>query len=289
MEYLINTRRILRCFEVASGLRINFHKSCVVRVGKEMRSGVEWAANFRCKQATLPITYLGLKLGGRPCSKKFWSDLIRFIPPKIKIFAWQLLQCRVMVNEVMLKFGLQDWWKGWSHLCPKKNSKRAWLSLFFAIVWSILEARNGRVFQSEDADPVKALDMIKFRVTWWYKHFGKGVIDPISLLLLDVACRCVYFDRIKNPKKGNWIHPESETLLFNVDGSTKGSPGFAGIGGVLRDQNGKVFCSFSLYVGWQEAVMAEILAIAKACDLCASKPQLKDRKIVISSDCLVAV
>ncbi|KAK2654440.1 hypothetical protein Ddye_014296 [Dipteronia dyeriana] len=88
---------------------------------------------------------------------------------------------------------------------------------------------------------------------------------------------------------GNWIPPESETLMFNIDGSARGSPGFAGIGGVLCDQSGKVFCSFSLSVVWQEAVAVEILAIAKACDLCASKPQLKDRKIVISSDCLVAV
>ena len=30
VDYLINVTRILRCFEVASGLRINFRKSCVV-------------------------------------------------------------------------------------------------------------------------------------------------------------------------------------------------------------------------------------------------------------------
>ncbi|KAK2654618.1 hypothetical protein Ddye_014474 [Dipteronia dyeriana] len=34
LEYLLNAKRILRCFELASGLKINFLKSCLVKVGK---------------------------------------------------------------------------------------------------------------------------------------------------------------------------------------------------------------------------------------------------------------
>ncbi|KAK3231825.1 hypothetical protein Dsin_003706 [Dipteronia sinensis] len=40
-EYLSNARRILRCFETASGLKLNFSKSCVVRVGHEGESEVD--------------------------------------------------------------------------------------------------------------------------------------------------------------------------------------------------------------------------------------------------------
>ena len=36
VEFLANAKRILRCFEMASGLKINFHKSCVVKVGKRV-------------------------------------------------------------------------------------------------------------------------------------------------------------------------------------------------------------------------------------------------------------
>ncbi|KAK3206982.1 hypothetical protein Dsin_021028 [Dipteronia sinensis] len=72
MGYVINVRRILRCFEVASGLHINFQKTCVMKVGKEK----SWATSMRCNKASLPIRYLGLTLGGHPCSKLFWSDLI---------------------------------------------------------------------------------------------------------------------------------------------------------------------------------------------------------------------
>ncbi|KAK2638139.1 hypothetical protein Ddye_025934 [Dipteronia dyeriana] len=33
MNYILHAKRILRCFELASGLKINFHKSCLVKVG----------------------------------------------------------------------------------------------------------------------------------------------------------------------------------------------------------------------------------------------------------------
>ncbi|KAK2638365.1 hypothetical protein Ddye_026160 [Dipteronia dyeriana] len=39
MEFLVNAERILRCFELASGLKINFHKSCIVRIGEKC---VKW-------------------------------------------------------------------------------------------------------------------------------------------------------------------------------------------------------------------------------------------------------
>ena len=78
-DNLVNARRILRCFEVASGLRINFSKSCVVQVGKTGQRDIDWAALFKCAKGFLPITYLGLPLGGRPSSRLFWKDLVQRI------------------------------------------------------------------------------------------------------------------------------------------------------------------------------------------------------------------
>ncbi|KAK3231055.1 hypothetical protein Dsin_002936 [Dipteronia sinensis] len=76
LDYLRNSKRILRCFELASGLKINFHNSCVVRLGKKVEVGHNWAAIFRWKNTTFPISYLGLTLGARPCSKSFWLTLV---------------------------------------------------------------------------------------------------------------------------------------------------------------------------------------------------------------------
>lgn len=74
-----NVRRILWCFEVVSGLKINVSKSCMVHIGKGKNCERNWAAVIKCTKGTLPITYLGLPLGGRLFSKSFWNNVIRMI------------------------------------------------------------------------------------------------------------------------------------------------------------------------------------------------------------------
>ena len=78
-------------------------------------------------------------------------------------------------------------------------------------------------------------------------------------------------------------------LKLNVDGSAKGNPGHAGIGGVLRDSKGKVLGSFSRYIGVNDANSAESMAIHQACVLCADSPSLIGKQILICSDSKVAV
>jgi hypothetical protein len=69
---VLNAKMVLRCFELAFGLKINFHKSCIVQVGvpSSIKSS-RWAKTFRYKNATLPISYLGFVLGGMPGAKDF--------------------------------------------------------------------------------------------------------------------------------------------------------------------------------------------------------------------------
>ncbi|KAK3219226.1 hypothetical protein Dsin_013196 [Dipteronia sinensis] len=69
----------------------------------------------------------------------------------------------------------------------------------------------------------------------------------------------------------------------------KGKPGSAGIGGVLRNSNGKTICLFSLSVDIQDSNATEILAILKACELCTSNHTLANCNIQIASDSMVAV
>ena len=75
-----------------------------------------------------------------------------------------------------------------------------------------------------------------------------------------------------------------EALKFNVDGSSRGVSGTVGIGGVLRNSKGKVLCLFSAYVGFQDAISTEVLAIQKACSLCASSASLFGKETAIVSD-----
>ncbi|KAK3199073.1 hypothetical protein Dsin_022488 [Dipteronia sinensis] len=83
VESLISVKRILRCFELVSGLKINFHKSNVVRVCKKSSMERPWVPILRCKASNLPVSYLGLPLGSRPGSKIFWRSILDKMEKKL--------------------------------------------------------------------------------------------------------------------------------------------------------------------------------------------------------------
>ncbi|KAK3211973.1 hypothetical protein Dsin_016679 [Dipteronia sinensis] len=112
------------------------------------------------------------------------------------------------------------------------------------------------------------------------------------LLVRDVLARfesCVDHSKPKTASLTQWVPPHLGDLKFNVDCSARGKSGPAEIGGVLRDSTWKPLCIFSAFVGISESNSAEILAIHKACALCASKPSFSDRIINIIRDSKVAV
>ncbi|KAK4857855.1 hypothetical protein QYF36_007277 [Acer negundo] len=97
----------------------------------------------------------------------------------------------------------------------------------------------------------------------------------------------------KNPVKRTivkkWIPPSDDELKFNVDGSCNLELGRTGIGGVLRDSDGIVLCSFSAFVGKVDAHTAELMAVYKACILSAANEALRGRKISFESDSMEAI
>ncbi|KAK2642988.1 hypothetical protein Ddye_024751 [Dipteronia dyeriana] len=77
MDYLLNAKRILRCFELVSELKINFHKSYLVKVGKKHLDEEVWAHAFRCVSASLSIMYLGMPLSGNLKREALWSPIVK--------------------------------------------------------------------------------------------------------------------------------------------------------------------------------------------------------------------
>ncbi|KAK2646985.1 hypothetical protein Ddye_022180 [Dipteronia dyeriana] len=61
------------------------------------------------------------------------------------------------------------------------------------------------------------------------------------------------------------------------------SKGLAGIGGVLRNCDGKVLCMFSCYIGIQDPNSTELVV------LCVFTPSFVNRNIEISSDSRMAI
>lgn len=61
-----------------------------------------------------------------------------------------------------------------------------------------------------------------------------------------------------------WQQPQGDVLKWNVDGTAKGKPGRAGIGGILRNSMGAPICTFSAHIGIRDSNEAEFIAIVFA-------------------------
>lgn len=90
-----NLARIMRCFHIESGLKVNFNKSKVFGVGVVHAEVCSWADPLGCAPSSLPFTYLGVPIGEnmnrkkacKPIEDKFRSKLSMW---KAKTLRWRL-------------------------------------------------------------------------------------------------------------------------------------------------------------------------------------------------------
>lgn len=81
-----------------------------------------------------------------------------------------------------------------------------------------------------------------------------------------------------------WCPPPPNKVKWNVDGSSKGNLGPAGIRGILRDDKGIVKACFATSIGVRDSNEAEYMAIVFALEMSVQKEWLKDMEIIVESD-----
>ena len=134
--------------------------------------------------------------------------------------------------------------------------------IFFVIIWSIWLMRNDMIFNGKAYDFRQIIDTIKLRTAWWFKAKWPNSVNSI----LDIVR---FPNNIQSPIKSKavknvtlWKAPPSGSLKFNVDGSARGKPGPAGIGGdVLKDCMAATKAVFSRAIGVADSNVAKLLAV----------------------------
>ena len=76
MENVKTIKAILRSFELVSGLKINFAKSCFGAFGQSDLWKQQAANYLNCRLLTLPFTYLGIPIGANPRRCRMWDSII---------------------------------------------------------------------------------------------------------------------------------------------------------------------------------------------------------------------
>ncbi|CAM8966313.1 unnamed protein product [Rhodiola kirilowii] len=89
-----------------------------------------------------------------------------------------------------------DWWgacwvapetskallESWAIGGNSKSYKRVWRTLGYAIMWSIWEERNIRIFQNKKRKVEESGELVKVRLAWWAKYRSSRCPYPISTI-----------------------------------------------------------------------------------------------------------
>ena len=79
-------KAILRGFEMASGLKVNFHKSSLIGINVD-REFMEVACRFlHCREGVIPFKYLGLPVGANPRKASMWEPMLAQL--KNRLHSW---------------------------------------------------------------------------------------------------------------------------------------------------------------------------------------------------------
>lgn len=82
-ESIKNLSRILKCFHISSGLKVNFFKSRLFSVGVVNAILSETALVLGCLHRSFPFTYLGVPLGANMALKKYRKPILDKISSKL--------------------------------------------------------------------------------------------------------------------------------------------------------------------------------------------------------------
>ena len=87
MKNITTIKCTLRCFELVSGLKVNFRKSKIAGIGAQHTKILRYSAILNCNQMEVPFKNLGVPVGDNHRKKVFWNDMIAKI--KSKLSSWK--------------------------------------------------------------------------------------------------------------------------------------------------------------------------------------------------------
>ncbi|RHN54844.1 putative RNA-directed DNA polymerase [Medicago truncatula] len=178
VDNLWTLKALLRGFEMASGLRVNFAKSCLigVNVGREF---MDAACNFmNCREGALPFKYLGLPVGANPRRLSTWEPLLDCL--NIRLNSWGnkyvSLGGRVVLLNAVLN-AIPIFYLSFFKL-PVKVWKKV-VSIQRQFLWGGVKGGNkGLVVNLIDS--LEGWEKVEEVDSWWWKLEEDGIFSVSS-------------------------------------------------------------------------------------------------------------
>ena len=103
---VLGVKRTLQCFQVISGMKLNFEKSKIFGFHASTSQLRKWTSYLCCMHGKLPFTYLGASIGSSPTAIKFWDPLISRI--KKKLGAYETSHISMVGRVILLKAAIDS-------------------------------------------------------------------------------------------------------------------------------------------------------------------------------------
>ncbi|GJU72871.1 putative RNA-directed DNA polymerase, eukaryota, reverse transcriptase zinc-binding domain protein [Tanacetum coccineum] len=195
---LKNLLRILRCFHIASGLKVYLSKSALYGVGVS-RNEVDWmASTLKCTPGSLPFNYLGLPVGANMSISCHWSPIIEKVQKRLSSWKARCLSIGGRLTLVKSVLGSLPLYYFSIFRAPSK-------------VLSLLESIRGRFFWGGSAEDRK-ISWVAWKQIMADRSMGGLGIDSLSASNLSLL------------RKWWWrFHTEPDALWRQVISSIHGS------------------------------------------------------------------
>nr|GEZ10415.1 hypothetical protein [Tanacetum cinerariifolium] len=167
-----NLCRLLRCFHLASRLKVNFSKSKIFRVGATIGDTNLLASFLCCQPYSLPFTYLGLPIGANMNISCNWKPIIDKFHNRLS--SWKARSLSFGGRLTLLKFIIGA--LGTYYFSPFKAPK---------CVISYLEKLRHNFFLGGSMDN-KKLEWVAWKQVYSSKDYGGLTIS--SLLASNLPC-----------------------------------------------------------------------------------------------------
>lgn len=87
IQNVLTLKSILRCFEIMSGLKVNFAKSKLAGISMERGETQRLALMLNCMTMEVPFLYLGMPVGENPRNHITWEPMIQRL--RKRLAAWK--------------------------------------------------------------------------------------------------------------------------------------------------------------------------------------------------------
>ncbi|XP_074290582.1 uncharacterized protein LOC141617299 [Silene latifolia] len=173
------------------------------------------------------------------------DHLLRNCPYSKEI--WYLLG-ESAINPLFYTLPFQNWIsKNASNALPLASHN--WSMKFAITCWWIWRWRNNIVFGRAMDNPADPIPFLRHQF-----EVSRKALDPFSILIPIPGT-------VQKERFIRWNAPPHGWLLLNTDGASKGNPGPAGGGGIIRDETGNFCEAFKFSCGICSSMRAEMRAL----------------------------